>query len=66
MVTLLGTSEVSGVSGDDERESIVTAVVIDIDGDGEHERRAQRRACRTAGDTTPRPETGKVQRVIYT
>lgn len=36
MVTLFGTSEVSGVSGDDERESIVAAVVVvDIDDEDE-------------------------------
>lgn len=43
MVTLLGTSEVSGVSGDDERESIVAAVVVDIEGDGGRKQRGQRR-----------------------
>jgi hypothetical protein len=30
MVTLWGTSDVSGVSGDDERESMAAAVVGDI------------------------------------
>lgn len=48
MVTLFGTSEASGVTGDDERESIVAAVVVDIDGDGEREGR-QRLRYRTAG-----------------
>ena len=38
MATLWGTSDVSGVSGDDERESMVSAVVVDIGGEGEHER----------------------------
>lgn len=46
MVTLCGTSDVSGVSGDDERESIVAAVVVDICDEREREQRAQRRAGR--------------------
>ena len=37
MVTLWGTSDVSGVSGDDERVSMVVAVVVDIDVDGEEQ-----------------------------
>lgn len=45
MVTLWGTSEVSGVSGDDERESIVSAVVVDIGNEGGDGRRARRRTC---------------------
>ena len=46
MVTLLGASDVSGVSGDDERESMVAAVVVDIGDEGEHKRRAQRQTSR--------------------
>lgn len=37
MVTLWGTSDVSGVSGDDERVSMVVAVVVDIDVNGEEQ-----------------------------
>lgn len=58
-MTLFGTeSEVSGVSGDDEREPIIAAVDVDIGEDGAHGRRAQRRAqrwaCSAAGDGTTR------------
>lgn len=38
MVTLRGTSDVSGVSGDDERESMVAAIVVDIGAGDERER----------------------------
>lgn len=51
MATLRGTSDVSGVSGDDERESMV---VVDI-GDGRH-KQATRRAAQTQTPATP-PDT---------